>query len=90
MPTNFYDKKTSGNPPFQPYYSNLHTISYQKMHIASLVQFMPKKTSRAGPCGLEVRKKTYHILQFPTLGKKERKRDKKIEIKELRVLTLRI
>ena len=43
MPGNFYVKKTSDNPPFQPYYSNLHTISYQKMHIASLVQFMPKK-----------------------------------------------
>ena len=34
---------TSDDPPFQLYYSNLYTISYQKMHIASLVQFMPKK-----------------------------------------------
>merc|ERR1711974_31859 len=28
------------------YYSNLHAISYQKMHIASLVQFMSKNPSR--------------------------------------------
>ena len=48
MAGNFYVKKTSDNPPFQPYYSNLHTISYQKMHIVSLVQFMSKKPSSTG------------------------------------------
>ena len=41
----FYVIKTSDNLPFQPYYSGLYTISYQKMHIPSLVQFMSKKSS---------------------------------------------
>ena len=46
----FYVINTSDNLPFQPYYSGLYTISYQKMHIASLVQFMSKKSSLTGPC----------------------------------------
>ena len=41
-------KKTSDNPPFQPHYSNPYAISFQKMHILSVVQFMLKKTSPTG------------------------------------------
>ena len=39
----FYDVNTSDNLPFQPYFCNPHVISFQKMHILSVVQFMPKK-----------------------------------------------
>ena len=39
----FYVINTSDNIPFQPYYSNPHTISFQKMYILSVVQFMLKK-----------------------------------------------
>ena len=36
------------NLPFQPYYINLHTMSFQKMHIIFVVQFFTKKTSPTG------------------------------------------
>ena len=39
----FYVINTSDNLPFQPYYSNPHVISFQKIHVLSVVQFMPKK-----------------------------------------------
>ena len=46
----FYVINTSDNLPFQPYYSNPHVISFQKMHVLSVVQFMPKKMSVTGLC----------------------------------------
>ena len=39
----FWSKKALDNLPFQPYYSILHTISFQKMYIIPLAQFIPKK-----------------------------------------------
>ena len=41
----FWSKKALDNPPFQPDYSILHAISFQKMHIIWAVQFSPKKSS---------------------------------------------
>ena len=46
----FYVINSLDNPPFQSYYSNLHTISFQKMHIIWVVQFFTKKTSPTGLC----------------------------------------
>ena len=39
----FYVINTSDNLPFQPYYSNPNGISFQKIHVLSVVQFIPKK-----------------------------------------------
>ena len=44
----FYVINTSDNLPFQPYFCNPHVISFQKMYILSVVQFMPKKMSATG------------------------------------------
>ena len=44
----FYVINTSDNLPFQPYFCNPHVISFQKMYILSVVQFMLKKTSPTG------------------------------------------
>ena len=38
----FYVINTSDNLPFQPYFCNPHVISFQKMYILSVVQFMLK------------------------------------------------
>ena len=46
----FYVINTSDNLPFQPYFCNPHVISFQKMYILSVVQFMPKKMSATGLC----------------------------------------
>ena len=46
----FYVINSLDNLPFQSYYSNLHTISFQKMHIILVVQFFAKKTSPTGLC----------------------------------------
>ena len=41
-------KKALDNPPFQPYYSIPHTMSFQKMHILWTGQFSPKKNLSQG------------------------------------------
>ena len=46
----FHVINSSDNLPFQPYYSNPLTISFQKMIILSVVQFMLNKTSPTGLC----------------------------------------
>ena len=46
----FWSKKALDNLPFQPYYSILHTISFQKMYIIRLAQFIPKKVSHRVVC----------------------------------------
>ena len=46
----FYVINTSDNLPFQPYYNNPHLISFQKIHVLSVVQFMPKKMSATELC----------------------------------------
>ena len=44
----FYVINTSDNLPFQPYFCNPHVISFQKMYILSVMQFMPKNMSATG------------------------------------------
>ena len=46
----FYVINSLDNLPFQSFYSNLHTISFQKIHIIFVVQFFAKKTSPTGLC----------------------------------------
>ena len=47
----FLVKKALDNPPFQPYYSIPHTMSFQKMHILWTGQFSPKKNLSQGNLG---------------------------------------